>query len=160
MFNSQSKYKCGQAWKWFIVLFEQSFVFQILITIFFWVILWPEYRDLDKFKESPMLKYEIMIDHIVPPVCLIVEFMFNIIPFSKRHSLVTFAVGFGYCFLDFLTVKLITKEPIYPYIAYDDAISFIIPLICVIANVLFFFIVYWISQCKFRCYARRRGLEK
>ena len=71
--------------------------------------MWPGYKNDERFVERPELKYEIMIDHIVPPACLVVDFMFNIVPFAKRHSIVTLSVGLFYLVLDFLTVKLITK---------------------------------------------------
>eukprot|EP00356_Strombidium_inclinatum_P016546 CAMPEP_0170496652 /NCGR_PEP_ID=MMETSP0208-20121228/22287_1 /TAXON_ID=197538 /ORGANISM="Strombidium inclinatum, Strain S3" /LENGTH=77 /DNA_ID=CAMNT_0010773253 /DNA_START=288 /DNA_END=521 /DNA_ORIENTATION=+ len=41
-FDQEAKYSIMQTWKWVIILFEVAFISEIVITIFFWGLLYPD----------------------------------------------------------------------------------------------------------------------
>lgn len=78
-----TKYTPFRAWKWYIFLFEASIIFELIITIFFWSVL---YKDVsEKWEKDPSSysewhKWSTRLDHSAPLGLLVFDYMFNAVP--------------------------------------------------------------------------------
>ena len=88
-----NRYSCAHAWKWFIILFELSVVLWILLSFLFWTQVWRkemEKKDLD-FVEQ-MFVNELVMCHVLPPMCLLIDYCVNAVPVAKRHAFIVIPI--------------------------------------------------------------------
>ena len=81
-----SLYSPWQVWKWGMFCFETALTFELIVTLFFWAVLFPDMTESDK---SDPFEF---IDHIAPIVILIIEYSFNRIPFNMKHCPVSVGI--------------------------------------------------------------------
>ena len=142
------------AWKLWIYFFQQSLIFEILITTFFWGMLYRDFKKMS-FYQSPIRQLSLVLDHLLPLFCLILDYSVNSMPFIKRHLWpIIFTVTVYIC-VDFAFVKL-TGKIIYKILNWNDIFSFVLSIIAIIFLVIVFNVVYWINNKKLKLYANRR----
>jgi hypothetical protein len=81
--NFKNIYSSWLLWKWSVFFYCASLTYEIIITLFFWVILYPSITNPSVFT---------FLDHIAPIVILLLDYVMNRIPFSIRHLPVAFAL--------------------------------------------------------------------
>ena len=107
-------------WKLAVFLFETSLTFEVIITIFFWAVLFPDQDTaFDPFD---------FIDHIAPFLILVIEYSMNRIPFSMRHMPLSLALLLVYGIVN-MCYSLVTGDPVYPVLTWLDVESYVIAVI-------------------------------
>lgn len=77
------KYTPFRAWKWYIFLFETSLIFELIISIFFWIALYPgEKEKWSKDATTDLSKLSTVLDHSIPLGILLLELTFNATPIA------------------------------------------------------------------------------
>ena len=79
------KYTPFRTWKWYIFLFEASIVFETIISIFFWTILFPNVQKVwndPKIDTSDLSKLSTVLDHSAPLALLLFDFSYNAVPIA------------------------------------------------------------------------------
>jgi hypothetical protein len=102
-------------WKWSIFFFETSLTFEIIITLFFWGVLFP---GLDSHSLSTY------IDHIAPIVILTIDYCLNRIPFNLRHLPLSMGLMFIYGIVN-MTYTLLSGDPIYKPLTFKNVMSYV-----------------------------------
>lgn len=96
-------------WKWCLFFLETALIFQSLIVIFFWSVLFPL---IDKSKLTTFQYVMNFIDHIMPAVFILVDYAMNRVPLSRRHLPLIMGVLGVYGTVN-ISVSLYRGEPIY-----------------------------------------------
>lgn len=79
VFNEAQKHSPLCAWKIYIFMFETSIAIEIIITVVFWLILWPDASKAPEF-QPPIRKIGLILDHTLPIACLTLDYFINAIP--------------------------------------------------------------------------------
>lgn len=135
--ESKEKYKLFAPWKWWIVLFEISLCSQLLITPYYWILL----RKLHPFENTIYTKIEIVTDHTLPLVLLLVELTMNQIPFIFRHIYIGGLVVVTVILVNLIYTK-VSGSPVYPMMNWNTVIGILIPLCVPAVGVLVFFLAF------------------
>jgi len=101
---------------------------------------------------------ELYLDHSVPLLCLIVDFLFNATPTVKRHLRVILFVGGIYTMI-MITVSLAADKPIYPVLTFKDIASYILVFIVFGSAVLWFTLIHCLNKKKLAGFAKQRKQE-
>ena len=109
--------------------FETSLTFEVIITLFFWVVLYEPGDPTITTWDYP--------DHIVPIVILSADYCMNRIPFNMRHLPVTLSIMLVYGIVN-MTYTLVTGTPVYPPLNFHDVLSFVWLIVLVILQCLVF----------------------
>jgi hypothetical protein len=115
---SKNFYSPWRVWKWGIFFFETSITFEIIITLFFWGVLFPNMNA--QAKSNPFT----YIDHIAPITILSIDYCLNRIPFNLRHLPISMGLMLTYGVVN-MSYTLATGRPIYPPLNYHDVMSFV-----------------------------------
>jgi hypothetical protein len=102
-------------WKWGIFFYETSLTFEIIITLFFWTVLFAA------VKHSSI---KLFLDHITPIVILVIDYAMNRIPFNLRHMPISAALMLIYGIVNFVKT-LVTGVPVYPPLNFKDVMSYV-----------------------------------
>ena len=122
------KYTPFRAWKWYIFLFETSLIYEIIITIIFWSLLFPakldEWNGLvpDKKIPSDLSKLSTVLDHSAPLGLLLFDFMYNAVPIAKRHFVFIFLISICYLIVNFAVTKITGDAPYGKFLNWSDAL--------------------------------------
>jgi hypothetical protein len=117
-------------WKWCIFFYETSLTFEILITIFFWSVLFP---IMIKTGKHPGIFT--FIDHIAPVVVLTIDYTMNRIPFTLKHLPLTLIILVSYGVVN-MVKTLVTGIPVYPPLNYHDFMTFVWMAVLLLLEVL------------------------
>ena len=111
-------------WKWCVFFFEAAFIFENLIVLFYWSVLYWGIDFTTKTQFEIACNY---IDHIVPLAVLLVDMFCNRIPFNRRHLtlLVPLILVYG---IDNIVVSLVRGIPIYKPIDPKKPLAYLIAL--------------------------------
>ena len=92
--------------------------------------------------------YEVVIDHSVSFIVLMIDYSFNCIPFIWRHYFFSFIVILG--FITLILVSEMNKDSLYPFIDWNMAKYIYIPFIVIAWTLLIELILVWLSRWKLR----------
>ena len=107
-------YSSWVLWKWAVFLYETSLSFEVIITLFFWGVLFdPDDNDVWDY-----------VDHILPIAILVLDYAMNRVPFIFRHLAVSINIMFIYGLVNLL-YTLSTGTPVYPPLNFKDALSYV-----------------------------------
>lgn len=140
----KQKYSPLRAWKWFIFLYQLAFVYEIVITAFFWCVLFKggERRNLVHFITA-------IGAHSVPLAVLLLEYSYNTVPFCPRHAIFIFGIAVVYLGINYLvTVK--TGTPVYPPMDWKSTMGIICPIGLLVGAILIFLMLYFVTKKKLR----------
>ena len=138
--NDQS---CCSFEKFCIFLFELTFTYEWLITIFYWSFLYDPLNPI-----IPPLHIDIC-QHIVPLACLIVEYCLNKIPFIMSH--LVFVILFGLVYGGYNCAwTIISGSPVYSIITWKDRGTAIFFCVVVGLVTIIFLVLHQIARAKNR----------
>eukprot|EP00347_Sterkiella_histriomuscorum_P008355 403345418 len=126
-------------YKWVVYFYQQTLVYESILVVFFWVVLYPE------MVIAPGNTYKVVttfVDHICPVTLLIIDFIQNRIHFSFKHLVVTQAVLTFYGFVN-LTVTKVNHHPVYPILTFETVLSWLLAFTLPLLDLLFHSI-YWL----------------
>ena len=102
------------------VLLELALAMELIVTSYFWAVLWHEVSGAAKFQHNPLRKAGLAMDHSVPIFLLLIEYIFmDAAPVTLRHLWVFMLVSLAYLITN-LTVTL-TSQPVYPDVTWKGA---------------------------------------
>ena len=136
--NYQNIYSPWLLWKWGIFFYEASFTFEIIITLFFWAVLFPNDKHVNPFT---------FIDHISPIVILLVDYSMSRIPFSIRHMPLAVIILLIYGLIN-MTWTLVTGNPVYPPLDFKSAMTAVWALMLALLEVGGFFLMTFLTKMK------------
>ena len=133
-------------WKWAIIFYETAFTFEVVITLFFWLVLYPATDHSDPVD----LRNNLLI-HASPMAILLADFIINRIPFSFKHLPLSIFVMLMYGIVN-ISYTLSTGTPVYPPLNFKDVMSYvwIIVLACILTST--YALMFFISRFKLRKY--------
>ena len=145
-FNQYQKYNFFKAWKWFTFLFQLSFIMELIITPFFWIMLWDAEVKKREGKALPILG--LVLDHALPMVCLLIEyFLCSAMPFTKRHFIGIVIICGTYLIMN-LSITLITGKPIYAPMTWTDPMGIIVPMCVIVLAIGLLFLMECVTRKK------------
>ena len=137
-----------QAWKWFIILFETALMLEVIITGFFWLMLWPILKNKPLVKNAtPLLYFEIVITHILPFAALLIDFLLHTTPIPMRHLVLAISTGVVYVMVNMIIV-LSTGNLIYPMFTWTDTKSYTLLVILIAIAVMVYSLMSWVSMAR------------
>ena len=132
------------------VLLELALAMELIVTSYFWAVLWHEVSGAAKFQHNPLRKAGLAMDHSVPIFLLLIEYIFmDAAPVTLRHLWVFMLVSLAYLITN-LTVTL-TSQPVYPDVTWKGAKGIGLPLGILVAAVLAYLFLYQVTKAKLRC---------
>ena len=139
--KSYNKNSVMQGWKWHILFFEVSTVMELIITPFYWLLLYPR-----NHQHHNRIDYSI---HALPIIFLTIELYISNIPFAGRHFM---AFNLPICLIYMLLNMYITLiySPYYPFITYRSAVGTIVPILLTFSTFLIFKCLELITRKKFK----------
>ena len=136
-----------RAWKFYALLFEIAMCYEILISIFFWTMLYPGLIKDNAFSDSPWHFRQVCSDHCIPLILLTIDYMFNLVPFCYRHCSVGATIAMGYLVFNLVYTK-VTGEPIYPPLGWKSVMDWLMPVFLFIGMVVIFLILKFLTDLK------------
>ena len=138
--TESSPYSPWKTWKWGVFCFETSLTFELIITVFFWAVLFPLMKGRD-----PLM----FIDHITPVVCLLIEYSMNRMPFTMKHAKVSVGILLIYGVVN-IAKTVATGEPVYPPLNFKDVMSYVYSVLLIGFEVLNYFALTHLTQWKLK----------
>jgi len=133
--NYQNIYSPWLLWKWSIFFYCASFTYEIIITLFFWSVLFPGIKHPDAFT---------FIDHISPIVILLVDYSMNRIPFSIRLLPLSMILLLVYGIVN-MAWTLSTGNPVYPPINFKSGMTAVWILLLALLEVGGFYLMKFVT---------------
>ena len=131
-------------WKCVSFLFQTALLWEVVITIVFWTLLWPYYpKDQNAFRLFlQQSKY-----HLLPLVYLTVDFTFNRIYFEWSHLWVQLTIFWIYGAVNIYVT--LAYYPVYPIETWN-AVGSVIAAIAINLFILLMFVgLFYLSEWKF-----------
>jgi hypothetical protein len=138
--NYQNIYSPWLLWKWGVFLYVASFTFEIIITLFFWTVLFWEFKKKNIW---------LFVDHIAPIVVLLIDYFMNRIPFSFRLLPLATIVLFVYGIVN-MTWTLVKHHPVYPPLNFKDWMTAVWVVVLALIQVGGFSLLWFITKFKLR----------
>jgi hypothetical protein len=138
--NYQNIYSPWMLWKWGIFFYEMTFTFEIIITLFFWAVLFPLMKDSHPFD---------FIDHITPIVILLVDYSMSRIPFSNRHLPLSIIILLIYGLIN-MTWTLVTGHPVYPVLDFKGPMTAVWALLVAFLEIGGFYLMTFLTNIKLK----------
>lgn len=162
---SGDRYGCAQAWKWFIILFELSAVLWLLLSFMFWTQVWRKEKDRkDLGLVEQMFLSELVTSHTLPPVCLLIDYAMNAVPFAKRHVVIVVPVTIINLLINifihqFQSVHQKTDKASSTLLDESSPEAFIFLQLIFVLTIVWFFMLYALNQLKLNYFAKYRCQE-
>ena len=121
------------------LLFSISFCFQIINAVSYWVLIFED----DSSLESSLGMVVCLLSHIVMPILVILELLTNSFFVTGEQLVPIFGVGCIYLVFNLLK-QLITGEPVYAFLPWNNVISYIILGFNAWGIVMCFLVAYFI----------------
>lgn len=149
MKSVEETYHKWAAWKWLIHLFQQSLVMEIIVTSYFWAVLWREESGAKKFQEHPAMKAGLAMDHSVPMFLLAFEFIFvSAAPITLHHFSMIGSLCIFYLLVNCIVTK--TVAPVYPDMTWDGFKGLLLPGLLFVAGALIYCGLCALARAKLR----------
>ena len=117
------------AWKWFAVITQILLIIELIVTAYFWAVLYP----FSAFK----VDFRATIDHSVPIALLFIDFvLFQAQPMFFKWIYASLLWGILYLCIN-ASVRFRFDKPIYPGMTFDSVAGFTLPIIVLIFNIIF-----------------------
>lgn len=136
----------------FITLMSQIvFSLECVIMIFFWSVLAADIMKTNAARPFPLNVEFIFLNvilHAVSPLCIILEVVFNKIPFDRRKGAIAVTVVMAvYSVWNFIGTKVLGK-PIYKPIDWSSPLTVVFLLIAYALGMAAFFSGHWLQKRK------------
>ena len=136
------KYTPFRAWKWYIFLYETALVYELIIAPFFWFVLYPGLPDVEG-----ILFLSLVCDHSVPLAVLLVDYMFNQVPFAQRHLIPMLIMAAVYLVINYLCTKS-SGVPVYPPMDWQTPFGIALPFLLALGALVIFYVFYFLTILK------------
>ena len=153
------KYSPFCAWKWYIFTFELAFSMEVIITCFFWFILYDEMSKRPPYSDSAMQMVGLVAHHSLPLIMLSVDFMINAMPVVQRHINMIVPMCSAYLFLNYY-VTVSRGKPVYGIMNWKWPVGFVIPFGLLAIGCLIFTLFAAVTQKKLQVYGTFRSQHK
>ena len=137
-----------RSWKWLSSLFMTAILWETVICSVYWSILYPDDRARLEGKVGANIWN--CLDHAFPFIFLCTDWCLNRIYFEANQVYANIFVFLIYGLVN-LTYTFVKGEPVYPPISWDSVGSWILGLSMLPLALLYYFIIYYLTKCKFRC---------
>ena len=131
------------AWKLYIFLFEQAFVYEFIITGLFWTVLIDSMINKPVFQD-PYQMLGLKMHHSLPLLLLSIDYSISAVPYVKRHLSVIMPICFIYICLNF-TLTMVRGKPIYDPLNWKSVISYVLIAGAVIIGYFGYLMFYWVN---------------
>jgi hypothetical protein len=132
-------------WKWHIVIFEIALVCELIISPYFWLLLWPSVYNSGR---STLFIWTQSLVHSVPLIILLTDFIIlNWVPILLRHYCAVFFVTISYMIVN-VTVTKVQGHAVYPGMTWDSLAGFVLPLVVAVASYGLFWVMTKCSNVK------------
>ena len=129
------------------MIFEIAIVSELVITIYFWGVLYFQLKMWKWTNTFAWLTYVLM--HSVPIICLLVDDIFlNSLGVIPRHFTALLIVAVSYLLVN-MTVTL-CSSPVYPGMTWRTPLGIILPLGIAFATFIIFAITCWVTKVKYK----------
>ena len=137
-------------WKLWTFLFQCSLVFELIITVHFWILIWPQLNDDECSEQKFDLKcLSMCINHSLPIFCLSLDYLYNAQPFVRRHySLICF-LSCIYLSINFAVVRY-TGIPIYDFLNWQSYEGFLWAFAVLLLSFLIFLMLEKLNVIKLK----------
>ena len=153
--GAESTRKCCKGWKWWIFLYQTSLSLEIIITIVYWVLLYPLIKNTEFLNKNRLVQWHLALIHTVPIGCLVVDYFINAVPIAPRHLSGILAIAVLYLIDNIIVVKL-SGKPVYVILKWNDWASIILSAILFAFSIALFYILFFINKAKLRYFAKNR----
>lgn len=142
--NRKYKNSVCQAWKWHIVFFQISATTEVIETIIFWPVLYSPTPIYGPFKNSAYFQVSKVIDHYLPLVILIIDYILSSPAFVLRHLIFSFSYGLLFMISNMI-VSLAGDAP-YKFMDWSSVVGVLTPLAVIIIYPLVHYILFWLTR--------------
>ena len=127
--------KLNKGWKRFAnILFETAFAYQLLITAFFWVFIYPHLKA--KYENNLPEWINTLYLHGFCLFQVYYEYCFNTILIKAKDFYYLVSIGCIYMVLNYLYT--INIEPVYPVMTFKDNVTYIYIVVAITAVIIHF----------------------
>ena len=116
----QNFYSPWLLWKWGIIFYESAFTFEVVITLFYWAVLYPGTDESEK-AEPHYLRNNLFL-HASPLLALLIDYGINRIPFMFKHLPLSLLIIIVYGIVN-MTYTLTTGTPVYAPLSFKDGMT-------------------------------------
>ena len=131
-------------WKWVTHIYIMTFTWECVITLIFWTLLYPGYRDTDT------MDFWTTIDHSVPLTLLFIDWMFNRIYIEPKQWWIVALTFLVYGFIN-ITVTKVSGTPVYGPMPWDSPLSWVEGCMMLPIAIFMYFFTWGITYLKFSC---------
>lgn len=131
-------------WKWSIILTEATLIFESLIVVFFWVLLFPL---IDPSTRTPFKIAFDYIDHITPGALILIDMIMNRAPMNNRHLVVLLPLQFAYGLVN-IAGSIGLGKPIYPPLDYKKLMGYVSVVFILVVLTGWFTLYTWIIKMR------------
>jgi hypothetical protein len=143
-------------WKWCTALHQMTWVWNGIITVFFWSVLFP--FD-DGIYSSKLHHWATFMDHICPFTFITVDWALASMRYEKTTILINLGVACVYGLVNILFTK-ITGNAVYPpVLTWDSLLSWVIGFALIPLFALAFYLQYWATNWKISKMAPKENLR-
>lgn len=122
-----------------------TFVTEVLLAFFFWPIFLTQVKFTREFNRNPQALMALkIVDHYVPLIILIVDYVISNPVFVLRHVIFSFTYGLMFMFVNMI-VSLADK-PTYATMDWKSAQGILIPLALLLAFPLIHVVLYYVTR--------------
>ena len=133
-------------------------VMEIIVTSYFWAVLWAEESPAPKFQEHPAMKAGLVMDHSVPMTLLVFEYIFiSASPFTFHHFSVIGSICLFYLFVNFMVTKL--WKPVYPDMTWKGIGGIILPFGLFLAGAAVYCVLVFVTNLKLKALGYQQFYE-
>lgn len=133
-------------WKWTSSLFMSALLWEMVITLVFWFLLFPN----SDYSSVTGMNYLLMyINHTVPLLVLLIDFCFNAIWFEKHQVWPNLAVFLLYGLLN-IGLTYFSGHPVYSLLSWDSTLAWIVGLSLLPIVGIIWMILCLITHFKFK----------
>lgn len=138
--KSDDKYSPFCAWKWYILTYEIAFIIEIIITLFYWLILHSEMSQRPPYSTVPIQMVGLIVHHSLPLIMLSTDYLINAIPIVRRHIYLIVPMCSIYLFANFY-VTMARGIPIYGIMDWKSVRGYTVAFGTLIAGIVIFLLL-------------------
>jgi hypothetical protein len=153
------KYSPFCAWKWYIFTFELAISMEVIITCFFWFILYDEMSSRPPYSTSNIQMLGLVAHHSLPLIMLLVDSMINALPFVQRHINMIVPMCLAYLLFNYY-VTVTRGKPVYGIMNWKWPVGFVIPAALLGIGIGIFTLFAALSRMKLQVYGNFRSQHK
>ena len=142
------------SWKFFIILFQLSFLITITITVVYWGMI---HQTINMQHLNWKRKLSLYMDHSVPPCALLSDYLLGCSPFVRRHFLIILL--FCTFYISVLMAASINGYPPYTNIDWNTLSGTFMPILIMFLALILFYILEYLTRKKLKFHGGDRNIK-